>query len=100
MIRVDLRRVPEGGRDYETVAQLSVADDGTYDIDDPQGQFPLGLHVLDFGDDEHAGPPRQVHFEEDPAAWARNLDTLLRGGYLVPVIVHDDALDAGAEKGS
>lgn len=89
MIRVELRRVPEGTHDYETVATLSIADDGTIDINDPERQFPLQLHVLTFDGD--GGAPRRVHFEDEPALWARNLHTLLRGGYLVPVTVHDDA---------
>jgi hypothetical protein len=36
MITVELQRVPEGEHDYQAVATLSVADDGTYQLTDPE----------------------------------------------------------------
>jgi hypothetical protein len=88
MITVELRRVPEGGHEYEMAASLSVAGDGTYELDDPENLVPIRLHVLVPRD---VGLPRRVDFDEDPETWARNLSSLLRTGYLVPVITHDDS---------
>lgn len=88
MITVELHTVPEGRDDYETVATMTVEDDGTYQLQDPDRHFPVQLHVL-VTDDQ--GAFRQVRLEDDAATWARNLDTLLRTGYLVPVITRDDA---------
>lgn len=87
MIEVELQRVPDEGREYEVAATLSVADDGTVNVHDPDELLPTGLHVLVA---EPGGQLRQVRFDEDPATWARNLDSLLRTGYLVPVITRDD----------
>lgn len=86
MITVELHEAPGGPGDYRKVATLTVADDGTYHFDDPDRMFPTSLYVLVPGEQL-----RQVRFEEDPALWARNLHTLLRSGYLVPVVTRDDA---------
>lgn len=88
MIEVELRAVPQGKDDYEAIARLVVRDDGTHEEWDPQEVIPYDLHVL--APDEEAGA-RKVTFEEDPATWARHLKTILRTGYLVPVVVRDDA---------
>jgi len=85
MIVVELRRVPEGSREYHTVAALAVDEQGTYHFEDPEELFPVELPVLI---PEDAGL-RRVPFEEDPATWARNLDSVLRTGYLVPVVTED-----------
>jgi hypothetical protein len=90
MITVELQQVPEGEQDYQTVATLSVAADGGYQLDDPGDLFPTSLHVVV----PDVGGLRQVRFEEDPQTWARNLGNLLRGGYLVPVVTRDDETDA------
>lgn len=87
MITLELQSVPEGRSDYEPVATMTVADDGTYRLVDPEGLFPVDLHVLVIDD---VGDLRQVTVEDDAATWARNLDTVLRAGQLVPVITHDD----------
>lgn len=87
MITVELQSVLEGRSDYEPVATMTVADDGTYRLVDPEGLFPVDLHVLVVDD---AGELGQVALEDDAATWARNLGTVLRSGQLVPVITHDD----------
>ncbi len=87
MIEVELQRVPEEGREYEVAATLRVDDAGDVELHDPEGLMPTALHVLV----AEPGGLRKVTFEEDPATWARNLDSLLRTGYLVPVITHDDS---------
>lgn len=87
MITIELQSVPEGRSDYESVASMTVADDGTYRLVDPEGLFPVDLHVLVVDD---AGALRQVRIEDDAATWARHLDSVLRSGQLVPVITHDD----------
>ncbi len=87
MINVELQRVPDGEQEYRTVASLTVADNGTYQLKDPDQLFPISLHVLVV---DEVGKLRRVTFEEDPQTWARHLHTLLRGGYLVPVVTHDD----------
>jgi len=93
MLTVELRRVPDGGTDYTTVATVTVADDGTYELRDPGGYVPVDLHVLV----AHDGPGfRPVTLDEDPATWARNLHSVLRTGYLVPVVTHDDERPEGA----
>lgn len=86
MVKVELRRVPEGGTAYETVAALTVDGEGRCVLDDPQGLVPTDLHVL-VPDEEHGLRP--VRFEDDPETWARNLHRVLRTGYLVPVLVDD-----------
>lgn len=87
MITVELQQIPEGEQEYRPAATLSVAEDGSYQLDDPEGLFPTRLHVV-IPDAE--GGLRQVRFEEDPQTWARHLGSLLRGGYLVPVVTRDD----------
>lgn len=84
-VKVELRRVPEGAADYECVATMTVHDQ-QWELDDPEGFFPVDLPVLVIED----SAMRSVQLHEDPATWARNLDTILRGGYLVPVVVLDD----------
>jgi hypothetical protein len=93
MIRVQLeeRTVETGARNV--VAALVVDGDGTPRFEGDERAFPIYLQVLVAGDGEQV---RRVSFEEDPATWARNLDSVLRTGYLVPVITHDDA-SAAAE---
>lgn len=86
-MKVKLWRVPEGGTEYETVAVLTVRGDG-YELDDPFGLVPTDLAVL--VEDGEQGL-RRVGLDEDPQIWARNLHTLLRTGYLVPVVVEDAA---------
>lgn len=86
MIEVELRRVPEGHDDYQTVATLSVDDDGSPTVHDPEGFLPLELPVLVVSD---AGELRRVSFADDPATFARHLDSILRTGYLVPVVTAD-----------
>jgi len=95
MIRVELRRVPQGARDFVTIGTLEVADDGTYELDDPGGVFPLELLSVVADVDGHL---RQVSFQDDPATWARNLSGHLRTGYLVPVITDEDAPDVSDER--
>lgn len=87
MITVELNAVPDGKQDYQAVAELTVADDGTYQLQDPDCRFPVDLPVLVPAE---AGQFRKVRLEEDPATWARHLDTVLRTGYLVPVVTRDD----------
>ena len=85
LVEVELQRVPEGERGYQTAATLAVYDDQTYKLDDPEGLFPLDVPVpVSAG---HSGTQlRRLMFDEDPETWARNLGRLLRTGYLVPVI--------------
>ena len=85
LVEVELHRVPEGERDYQPAARLAVFDDQTYKLDDPEGLFPLDTPVpVSTGEAGHQ--LRRLMFTEDPETWARNLDRLLRTGYLVPVI--------------
>lgn len=91
MITVELRTVPEGANDYETVATLNVADDGTVTTNDPDGYLPLDIKVMVVDD---AGAISQVGIEDDAATYARNLGSVLRTGYVVPVVVHDDGAPA------
>lgn len=82
-IVVELQAVPEGASEYQKVAELVVAEDGTHTLDDPQNLFPLEVPVPVFD----AGRPLQVHFADEPHTWARHLPNLLRTGYLVPKVV-------------
>lgn len=91
MISVELRAVPEGATDYQPVATLEVADDGTFTTRDPDGYLPLDLKVM-VVDDE--GSITQVGIDDDAATYARNLDSILRTGYVVPVITRDDDAQA------
>jgi hypothetical protein len=87
MVAVELRRVPEGARDYVTVARMEIVDGGTYRLDDPDQYFPLDLPVR--VRDDVTGEVRRVQLDEDPETWARNLHTVLRTGYLAPVVVEE-----------
>lgn len=89
MITVELHRVPEGAHEYVPVATLHVSADRTFELVDPEALFPLDLGVL--VSDEPTGL-RRVTLEEDPVVFARNLGSVLRTGYLVPVIVEDTEL--------
>ena len=95
MIEVELQRVPDEGRAYEVAATLSVDDNGAVHLHDPEHLLPTNLHVLVA---EPAGQLRQVRFEDDPATWARNLGSLLRTGYLVPVTTRDDTPAESTER--
>lgn len=87
-ITVELQRVPEGESEYRTVATLQVDAAGTHTLEDPDELFPLEIPVLVAG--EPGQPPRRIAFNDDPAAWAANLSSLLRTGYLVPVVTIGD----------
>jgi hypothetical protein len=93
MIEVELHESPEGPGDYQVVATLQVADDGTYRLDNPDGKLLTQLHVL-VPDDAGEHGLLKVTLEEDPATWARNLDSIYRGGYLTAVVIRDDAQEA------
>lgn len=85
-VKVELRRVPEGASEYQSVAWMTAAG-SSWEVEDPEGLFPTELHVLVAG----ADGLRPVRLEEDPETWARNLATVLRSGYLVPVVTLDDS---------
>lgn len=87
MIELELRAVPEGAHDYERVAGLVVEDDGTYRLDDPQGVMPLDVSVL--APQPRGGGLERIEFGQNPERWARHASSILRTGYLVPVIVRD-----------
>lgn len=87
MIKVELRAVPEGHGDYEAIATVEVRDGERPFVWDPQDVVPLDLHALIPTADRGFA---KVTFEHDPATWLRNLRSILRTGYLVPVVVHDD----------
>lgn len=89
MIEVELRGKPEGSRDYQTLARVSVREDGTSEVWDPEGIVPFDLPALEAGPPGQHGPTR-IYFAERPADWARGLGTILRTGYMVPVITRDD----------
>ena len=90
MIELELRNVPEGGHDYVAVARLIVHDDDRTEIWDPDDLIPTELYVLVVDDTT----PRRISYQDDPATWARNLHSVLRTGYLVPVVTRDDAQPA------
>lgn len=92
MLEVELRRVPEGAHEYQTVARIRV-DGDRVDTWDPDDYLPLELPALVV----EGGELRRVTFSEDPAVYARNLGSILRGGYLVPAVVRDDD-DTGAHE--
>lgn len=95
MIEVELHSVPAGGQEYVPVARVRVEDDGTSQIWDPDDLVPFTLHVLVPGE-AGSSSPRKVTFEDDPQLWVRRLSSVLRTGYLVPVITHDDAVSTDA----
>lgn len=86
-LRVELRTAAHGSLEYTAAATVTVGPDGSVELHDPEGLVPTDLHVLAADED---GRIRKVRLEDDPATWARNLGSLLRTGYLVPVIVQDD----------
>lgn len=87
MIEVELQQCPEGAQEYQAVARLTVRDDGTHETWDPDELIPFDLHAL--RRDPETGL-QKIHFKDQPAEWARSLGTILRTGYLVPVVVRDD----------
>lgn len=86
MIELEILAAPEGQADHTKVAGLVVNDDGTYQVDNPDGYLPVELPVL-VTTDTGLG---HVYLDDDPHTWARRLNTVLRTGYVVPVIVRDD----------
>jgi|SRR5690625_2350226 len=86
VIEVELRAVPQGEKEYVPVARLTVADDGQLTTWDPEGLIPTDVPVLVA---TPGGGLRRVSVEEDPATYARHMDTILRTGYLVPVVTAD-----------
>lgn len=97
MIELELCAVPEGSSEYVRVAGLVVRDDGTYTVDDPRGYLPIETPALLPRPDGQRGLDR-VELADDAATWARQAHTILRTGYLVPVIVHDDGSPAGQDR--
>lgn len=90
MIELELRSVPAGATEYVPVARIRVEDDGTSQVWDPEDLFPFGVPALVA---EPSGL-RRVTFEDEPQVWVRQLQSILRTGYLVPVVTHDDALSS------
>ena len=70
---------------------------GTYTVDDPRGYLPIETPALLPRPDGQRGLDR-VELADDAATWARQAHTILRTGYLVPVIVHDDGSPAGQDR--
>ncbi|MDN5746143.1 MAG: hypothetical protein L0H31_13615 [Nocardioidaceae bacterium] len=95
MIEVELK-TPAGEHGYGTVARVTVYDDGSHEVWDPQGRIPWGIHAL--RPSSEGNGPLQVFFEEEPIEWVRRLGTILRPGYLVPVLVRDAAPGAPREQ--
>lgn len=92
MIEVELRAAPEGGLEYEVRARVRV-EDGRVEMWDPEGLMPVEIPAL--VRDPEAGRPRRVHFDQEPELWAERLHTILRTGYLVPVIAAGREGDLG-----
>lgn len=89
-IRVELRKPIQPDGEYRTLASLAVDDDGSYELDDPSGVFPLDDHVLiERGPEDTRPGQRRLQFAEDPETWAHYLHRHLRTGYLVPVVTPD-----------
>lgn len=88
MIEVELKEAPEGPGEYRVVARLTVNDDGTYQLDDPETKLLTPIPVLVDDQDAEDGV-RQVFFEDDPATWARNVEVLYRSGIWVAEVVAD-----------
>lgn len=84
MIELQLK-APSEGDGYETVLTLTVADDGSYEIDQTRD---LRLEEVPIRD--RTVPGWQLWLKDDPAKWARSAHKAFRTGYLVPVIVRDD----------
>lgn len=96
MVVVEIKAVPEGAREHEVVARLTVNDDGSYEAWDRGRWIPWDLPAL--RPREKAGNgPEGVPFRSEPMEWARRLGTIYRTGYIVPVIVHDDAAHSTGE---
>lgn len=95
MIEAELRSVPAGGDEYVPVARIRVEDDGTWQVWDPDGLLPFEVHALVPGGP--GLPARRVVFAREPQLWVRRLGTVLRTGYLVPVVTTDD--DGADERG-
>lgn len=86
MIAVELMQAPFPRGQYLPVALLVVDDDGEVFLDDPEQLIPTQLHALGSCP---AGSLRRIEFAEDPEEWARHLDSILRTGYLVPLVLRD-----------
>lgn len=91
MIELEILAVPEGQSEHTKMAGLVVSDDGTYQVEDPHGYLPVDLPVL-VKTESGLG---HVYLDDDPKVWARRLKTVLRTGYIVPVIVRDDEAEEG-----
>lgn len=89
MIEAEFQKSPEGAHEYRATARLVVRDDGSHQAWDPDGVIPWGIHALRSSAESGRGL-EQVFFESEPVEWVRRLNTILRTGYLVPVIVRDD----------
>lgn len=75
MIVVELKEAPRGPGDYQVVARLTVNDDGTYQLDDPEQKFLTDVPVPA---PDAEGRLQRVFFADDPATWARNAEALHR----------------------
>ena len=93
MIELEILAVPEGQTEHTKMAGLVVADDGTYQVENPDGYLPVDLPVLV---KTESGGLGHVYLEDDPKTWARKLNTVLRTGYVVPVVVRDDEAEGGS----
>lgn len=88
MIKVEMTERVEGVDGHVVTGTLTVDDHGKAHFEGDRAAFPTDLPALLADDD---GGFRRVGFEDDPATWARHLHTILRTGYVVPVIVADTA---------
>lgn len=88
MIQVEIQQRNDSVERYAVAGTLTVEDDGTYHFAGDRSVFPtyLPVLVLDAQDQFH-----RVAFEDDPATWARHLDSVMRTGYSVPVITRDES---------
>lgn len=95
MVTLTLNAVPAGAKDYQVIATMRIAVDGTYQVHDPDSALPLGFPVL-----VTEGISRlpsttatvpEITVDQDAEMWARNLHNFLRTGYVVPAIFEDDA---------
>lgn len=82
MIKIELRK--SGPRGSHTVlATLQLNDDNTYSVDGPEELFLLDSLTIP----DSAG--NRLRFDDDRAAWLRNLYQEFRTPYRIPVIVED-----------
>jgi hypothetical protein len=92
MIVAELQHTSPGETGYTTVATLTVNDDNTWTLDDPDDRFNTRLNVIDPQSPNPDKLLRNLAFEDNPARWVRRAHTIYKAGPQRVVLIADTGI--------